>query len=51
MPMPLSLDPTQCAHSSPPSQSPNVLYARNGEKIGSYNGHTGACTKMHVNGE
>lgn len=32
-------------------QVPTVSYARNGEKIGTYNGHTGACTKMHVNAD
>merc|ERR1711998_365607 len=30
-------------------QTPTVCYARNGERIGTYNGHTGACTKLHVN--
>merc|ERR1711907_201288 len=32
-------------------QIPTVWYARNGERIGTYNGHTGACTKLHVNSD
>jgi translation initiation factor 3 subunit I len=30
-------------------QVPSVWYARNGERIGTYNGHTGAGTKLDVN--
>merc|ERR1712216_692372 len=32
-------------------QIPTVWYARNGERIGTYNGHTGACNKLHVNSD
>jgi len=32
-------------------QIPTAWYSRNGERIGTYNGHTGACTKLHVNAD
>jgi len=32
-------------------QIPTVWYAKNGERIGTYNGHTGACTKLNVNAD
>jgi len=32
-------------------QVPTVWYAKNGERIGTYNGHTGACTKVNVNAD
>merc|ERR1711934_745986 len=30
-------------------QKPTVWYAKNGERIGTFNGHNGACSKLHVN--
>merc|ERR1712010_392762 len=32
-------------------QIPTVWYAKNGERIGTYNGHTGACSKLSMNAD